>query len=226
MDKPPSIHRERKNRPLQRYKVSPTQTELAAQSQHKKGFLRTVKLMLGMVVDTGADDIERLKEAYIRNLEQECEIKAAEKDKLHAEAEKLRAETDRIKRMIEGEAFKKKVEGLKALAEAGKNVLDSEIHLLQTIKPYLNDVRSAIATIEKKHGRIGVCSQQLLTLVESGVKEFSDDQMLSNAGKKSPHYQSIPNPVLGTSNSNEKMRKIKELLAELHFPTEMLSTKK
>jgi hypothetical protein len=146
-------------------KISPLEVPQKLEKQQRKGTFRLFVKCWHWLKGYTADDIVRLKEAGLRKIEADNELKEAEAFKKMAEA------TESFAR---AEAIRQETALKKALSE-GKVIDSIDYKEVENAEQRLN---SAINKIHLKGGRILIDNNAVKKLIEQGQNEFPNDKII------------------------------------------------
>lgn len=139
--------------------------ENAPSKKSRKGIIQTIGSILGLVKDYTVDDISRLKEAAVQDLENKANLKYAEAEAKLAEAANLHAEA---------ELKKKQSQAVQLNTEADYALKMSEA---------IERVANAFKTLKQSGGSASVDTEQLLRIITRHEFESLNEEEIDNDEK-------------------------------------------
>ena len=124
-----------------------------------------------------AEDFNRLKEAGVRRVEAESDVKAAEAMQRMSQAEKSFAEKERIAQ----EAALKKAECVRTMAEADKIAAEAAAIRMRTLTTAVEDLSSAVSRIRQNGGDVFFNLKQLEKLIVDSAQANPSNKELNEA---------------------------------------------
>ena len=141
----------------------PKKTQRENIPNQRKGFFRIIGVWLGLIKDYTADDINRLKEAFVEEKEANARYKSAESENKIAEAAERHANAEKL------------------MAEKDAIILDSRANYAERMSIAIERLSNAIITLKMKNGDIAFDEKQLLKLIIKGSGEFPDDDIIADS---------------------------------------------